>query len=268
MISTKVCAGYIVCIIQHGRGNLYDVMNMIVLYCMTWNNQRAWPRYGVVIQLFVWFVCGVPYGCEGGPGSGEVFIAELVWYDVDQQSDDERETKTVLEPKLVKSLKADTVARFYYVLGIMCLLYCVYYHVFIVMCLLSCAYYHVLIIMCLLSCVFIVVFIIVCLLSHVFYHVCWWWWWSCQLGDERTQAQQVTVCVDLAKRADRVVMLSGTPSLSKPFDLFNQASAADAVDRLALKACMLFMLFMLFYCWYYLRFSICVVRGFYFENKR
>lgn len=45
-----------------------------------------------------------------------------------------------------------------------------------------------------------------------------------QLGGESAQSQQVTVCRQVAGRAKRVVMLSGTPSLSKPFDLFNQAS--------------------------------------------
>lgn len=45
-----------------------------------------------------------------------------------------------------------------------------------------------------------------------------------QLGDDRAQSQQVTVCMEVAKRAERVVMLSGTPSMSKPFDLFNQVS--------------------------------------------
>ncbi|CAN0018881.1 unnamed protein product, partial [Ectocarpus sp. 8 AP-2014] len=39
------------------------------------------------------------------------------------------------------------------------------------------------------------------------------------------QSQQVTVCRQVAGRAKRVVMLSGTPSLSKPFDLFNQVEA-------------------------------------------
>lgn len=42
------------------------------------------------------------------------------------------------------------------------------------------------------------------------------------MGEESKQAKQVKVCLDVAKRAKRVVMLSGTPSLSKPFQIFNQ----------------------------------------------
>lgn len=53
-------------------------------------------------------------------------------------------------------------------------------------------------------------------------HVCFHF--PLQLGGESAQSQQVTVCRQVAGRAKRVVMLSGTPSLSKPFDLFNQAS--------------------------------------------
>ncbi|CAM9678936.1 unnamed protein product, partial [Ectocarpus sp. 12 AP-2014] len=48
---------------------------------------------------------------------------------------------------------------------------------------------------------------------------------STSLGGESAQSQQVTVCRQVAGRAKRVVMLSGTPSLSKPFDLFNQVEA-------------------------------------------
>eukprot|EP00752_Nemacystus_decipiens_P010050 g8960.t1 len=48
---------------------------------------------------------------------------------------------------------------------------------------------------------------------------------STRLGDVSKQAQQVKVCLDVAKRAKRVVMLSGTPSLSKPFQIFNQVAA-------------------------------------------
>lgn len=47
-----------------------------------------------------------------------------------------------------------------------------------------------------------------------------------KLGEEHAQAQQVTVCMKVARRAKRVVMLSGTPSLSKPFDLFNQVESS------------------------------------------
>ncbi|CAM9093811.1 unnamed protein product, partial [Hapterophycus canaliculatus] len=61
---------------------------------------------------------------------------------------------------------------------------------------------------------------------------------STKLGEEHAQAQQVTVCLKVAQRAKRVVMLSGTPSLSKPFDLFNQVEAISpgllmGRDRLA-----------------------------------
>lgn len=49
-----------------------------------------------------------------------------------------------------------------------------------------------------------------------------------KLGEEQAQAQQVTVCLKVAQRAKRVVMLSGTPSLSKPFDLFNQVECCLA----------------------------------------
>lgn len=59
-----------------------------------------------------------------------------------------------------------------------------------------------------------------------------------QLGDERLQAQQVSVCVDVAKRAKRVVMVSGTPALSKPFEIFNQVlcvAGIAQVNRLVLQ---------------------------------
>ncbi|CAM9141340.1 unnamed protein product, partial [Sphacelaria rigidula] len=45
------------------------------------------------------------------------------------------------------------------------------------------------------------------------------------LGDESAQSQQVNVCLGVVAKATRAVLLSGTPSLSKPFDLFNQVEA-------------------------------------------
>lgn len=52
-----------------------------------------------------------------------------------------------------------------------------------------------------------------------------------QLGDERLQAQQVSVCVDVAKRAKRVVMVSGTPAMSKPFEIFNQVLCVTGIAQ-------------------------------------
>ncbi|CAM9154072.1 unnamed protein product, partial [Choristocarpus tenellus] len=60
------------------------------------------------------------------------------------------------------------------------------------------------------------------------------WTWNAVIFDESHtittklvsgQPLQVKTCLSVASKAKRVVMLSGTPSLSKPFDMFNQVDA-------------------------------------------
>lgn len=67
------------------------------------------------------------------------------------------------------------------------------------------------------------------------------WTWKAVVFDEshklttsrsNKDPQQTKVCLALGRRAKRVVLLTGTPCLCRPFDLFNQVRPIDGGSEL------------------------------------
>lgn len=54
--------------------------------------------------------------------------------------------------------------------------------------------------------------------------------WQSMPAKHARGAPQLQACCNAASRAKRAIMLSGTPSLSRPFDLYRQVGGMERID--------------------------------------